>query len=797
MNIALMETTLINSRPQWLERLDQPQREAYFEQELALETSQATLQQLLAEHASIQAYARHFANQRLLRDFGAALDADDIFCVSRYTFDLGSRQVVQEDSRSLTEQFIIGLHEKEQMPEISFKGLNLPSGLDRQWLEKVLQLDARALYGAELRAVYQRADVIAAMKNALRDRLLLSALAARHSGHISTDSNLVSIQRAVAGDSAYVIDGLRLIENTRPMEQILVIGSRQGTGKPVFLYSPDSPGGQTWYECRSLRQLDITVVDWTREQSGRDFLLSRAHALNRAQVGQFLNRLAQRPDLWRGTTLAITPHVGDEVLHGIVENTRAWRVSEEENLRPFGYRMAPLEQRKRFARLQCELKALQTLVVREGGFITYEKFCFDLIKERVEQVLLERGERAVVNPDRIFVDIDPEVQMTLTELIVSETHFYANDAGAPWSYPRFTLAHDHPPVTRLDIRHIASWSRTLRPGEKYIDMLKSTHLDRKNPEGALKRQIHKALALRQMRIGVMHERFHGRLNDTHFHELMLIIDAGEQVDKRPLFSIPFDERGLFGFYIKDRPVVGVFVLRYASAGQIVQFLFTPEAPDGRLIRPYSEFVPSVKVGGLGQYFYKRVMYNDQRVIGTYITDLEQLANFTEQPIIKQHARVTDLSGDYDDLVQQTISFVDAKTESLNEIIFKLVFQAVQAAATIISVAVPPVGIAMSAVLLTKSLWEAADAYNDGDRQTAQLHFLNALIELASLGKAGYSHLAPTKLQKDFIGLLGDVYSVEKFFSQATGQKRLPLQALAIIEGVLEDSQSFASQTTLR
>ncbi|MCU0119648.1 hypothetical protein N8H74_15395 [Pseudomonas sp. B2M1-30] len=797
MNIALNQRHLLDSRPVWLERLDQTQRNTYFDQQRASEATDARLEELLAPFGSLQNFARQRGKEILRFKFGLELDPDEILCNSRYSFMVGGRQVVQEESRSLTEQMIAGVHDEGHRAEFSFKGRDLPANLNQPWLEATLSFDGQWAHSAELGRLFLRAEVIAAMKNALREKLLLTALAARHQGHISNDEHLARIQRAVTGDSAFVIDGIRFLHNTRPLAQMLVIGARKGDGEFMFLYAPGSPGDQTWYECRSLRQVDSTVIEWTQKQAGRDFIASRAHALNRVQIVGYLKGLEQMPTLWRGITLATTPHMGDQVLNGIVENARAWRISEEESVRPYGFRNAPMPQRQSFARINCELRALQTLAAREGGFISYERFCFDLIKQRVEQVLREKGEQVAVNPDRILVDVSPDAHMTLTRLIVTETHFYANDAGSAWSYPRFTLAQDHPAVKNLDIRHIAGWSRTLRPGEKYIAMLRAKYLDRTHAEGVLKRLVHKQVARRQMQIGVLQEHFHGRLQTAQFKELMRIIDASENVDNRSVFTVALDDPGLFHLQIRNRLVVGVFVLRCVNEGKVESYLFTPDAPDGRWIRPFSEFVSSVKSLGLGQYFYQRVAYKDQRVVGTYITDLEQLSNFTEMPVIQQYARVTDFSGDFDGLIARTVSDVDEKTESLNEIMFKLVFNAVEAAATVISVVVPPVGIAMSVVLLTKSLWEAAEAYQDGDRATAQVHFLSALVELASLGKAGISKLRPTKLQKDVIGLLGDIYSIEKFFSQATGQKRLPLQALAIIQSVLDDPESFTSKTYLR
>lgn len=801
LNLALNEKALVSSaRPLWLDRITEAERAAYFEQENRLAASEVELKEHLGHYSSLKDYARYIANQLLSLEFGHTLDADDIVCASRYVFEVGGRAIVQEDTRSLTEQFCYGLHDEGRRAQITFQGPGLPSGLNQQWFDEVIPDDVRAVYGAEFRSQYQRPEVMGAMKSVLSNRLLLSALAARYVGHITSDRNLALIQSAVKGDVALTIDGLRLIDNTRPLHRLVLIGRRDGNQESVLLYAPDSPGGQSWYECPGLRQVSITIGEWTIKQKGRDYLTWHAHALDRDVIAAYLKKVEQLPTTWVGVSLAISPYMGDEVLNGIIENTRAWLVAEEENQTPYHYRTASNVQRQNFARIHCELKALQVAAVREGRFIPYERFCFDLIKERVEQVLLERGERATVNPDRIFVSVSPEVEMTLAALISSETHFYAPDKGSP-SYPRFTLAHDHPPIEKLDIRDIAGWSRTLRPGEKYIEMLRSNHLDKANTQGALKRSIHLEAQRRQMKIGLMQELFKGRLNADQYQQLMSVVDDLDTIDRRPTNPIgeypnSVQYSALFRLHLREKLVVGVFVFRLVNGDRIDEYLYTPDAPDGRLIRPHSEFVTAVKKLNLGDYFYQRVRYKEQRVVGTYITDLEQLANFTDRPVLQRDSRVKDLGSSYDDLIYRTISDVDEKTKSLNEIIFDLVFKAVEAAASLISVVFPPVGIALSVVLLTKGLLDGAEAYNDGDRATAQGHFLDALIELASLGKAGHKGLQPSKLQKDFIGLLGDVYAVEKFFSQATGQQRLPLQALEVIQGIFDDPESISSKTTI-
>ncbi|MFD2882777.1 hypothetical protein ACFS4T_05840 [Pseudomonas lini] len=137
----------------------------------------------------------------------------------------------------------------------------------------------------------------------------------------------------------------------------------------------------------------------------------------------------------------------------------------------------------------------------------------------------------------------------------------------------------------------------------------------------------------------------------------------------------------------------------------------------------------------------------QPQVGTYLTDLEQLANFTEAPVLVRNSRVTDLNDCYNDVVYKIISDVDEATQSLDEIIAGLVYDAVVTAVSVISIVFPPVGIALSAALLTQNLVQGGVAYSEGDRAKAMGHFKEALIELASLGKAGIGGAGASQVQK--------------------------------------------------
>lgn len=791
----------IDNRPQWLERASSSDQLLYGELEQQLIASQVDLDKQLGAHASLQIYARSLARQFLQLEFDSSLDPDTLMTTSQYRFEEAGCTIRQEDKRSLTDLLLCGLQEEGRRASITFEGEDIPAGLNGQWLEEYGDGDVRSAYGRDFRAAYERPTVLAAMNNVTRDQLLLSAFAAKLRGHLN-DTNLQRVRRAVSGDTNLTLAPLKLTgdspPNTRPFMGLVAIGSRSPSQDDWLLYAADSPGGQDWYELPGFRQLDGEICGWMAKPEGSDYLVWRAHALDREVIGGYLKKISQRPDLWRGIEPVPTPYTGAEVLNTVVFNHRAWLVAQEESQTPYYYRTASDELRQTFTRINTELKALKTIEVREGGFITYERFCHQLIKQRVEGVLLDRGEAVAIDPDRIYVQVSQEQQMTLTRLIADEVHFYADNADRD-KYPRFTMATDHAPLDKLDIHDIAGWSRALRAGEQYIDMLRTTHVNRSHPEGIFKRGIYMGIMKRQMTVAAVQALFAGRLTKEYFDELKKVVMAFDHPQPTwPVGEAPEDvpHSALFKLHLKERRVVGVFVFRLHIAGKVEEYLYTPDAPDGCELRPFKDFVSAVKTRGLGDYFYERVHEKYQPQVGTYLTDLEQLANFTEAPTLERNSRVTDLYDCYSDVVYKVISDVDEKTQSLEEIIVGLTYNAVVTAVSVIGIVFPPVSIALGAALLGKNLVQGVEAYSVGNRAKALIHFRDALIELASLGKAGYGSLQPTKLQKDLIGLLGDVYTVEKLFSQATGQPRLHERALEVIQQILDDPQSAISKTTI-
>ncbi|MFJ2282133.1 dermonecrotic toxin domain-containing protein [Pseudomonas sp. NPDC087803] len=799
MNVMNVNFFTRNTSPKWLDGFGAGEQHQYSELERECFNSQAELDRQLENFVSLRTYARSLMSHALQQDFGYSADPDLITAHDRYVFQAAGRTFIQEDRRSLVDLLLHGLHEPGMRGKMTFSGNEMPSNLNQPWLEEVFTGNVRASFAANLRKAYERKGVLAAMNNLIRYQLLLSAFAAKCQGHLS-DHNWQRIQRAIDGDPTLIVAPLLLQPDARALKDLVAVGSRGENQESWLLYAPGSPDGRDWYEKPTLRVLSLEIGAWTSSARGRDYLAWQSHALDRERITAYLKQASQRADAWVSVALAPTPFQGDEVLVPLVNNERAWRVSQEESQTPYGYRTADEELRQRFTRINVELKALQTVHVRKGGFASYEIFCRDLIKTRVEEVLQQRGHKVVIIPELIEVQIDERQRMTLHELIVGEVTFYAEQTGQPL-YPRFVLLEGHPPFTGLDIRDIASWSRTLRPGEQYIDRLRSVDLNAAHPEGLFKRGLALAILQRRMQVAIMQAKFNGQLPQADFAALLGVVNLyaennSGQINKNADAFGNVDHSVLHQLFLLMRPVEGVYVFRLNLEGRAAEYLFTPDAPDGRELRPFSEFVSAVKTRGLGDYLFARLYVKHQPQVGAYLRDLQELSRATTAPTLNGRTHVTDFNDCYRSLLYKVISDVDEKTRSLKEIINGLFFDAAVAAAGAISIVFAPVGIALSAVLFTKAMVQGFEANGLGDRAKALSHLKDALIELASLGKAGFAKSSVTQVQKNLIGLLGDTYLIEKLVAEASGQPRLHGRALEVIQEILDDPQSTSSKTTL-
>lgn len=795
--LLLQERVRKLERPEWFVRASTQQQQQYSDLERVIEKDEIALRGMLGEVASLRDFSSAKIKSWAQSAFGTLIEPSQIVANIHHEFKLGRRMVIQKDSYVLTDFVLYGLHDQGHRSKIELKGSQLPAGLNQANLERWLgNQDVRSAYHQELRKRYSDPKVRSVLVEIAGRRTALTLLGAVLQHHIS-DHAKEFVERAHQGDQSIALSRWGMTGARHPLKDIVMYRRRGDLQGNCVIYAPNSPGGKTWYEYSSQKVFENELASWTSSEKGRDYIMRKSRPEDRAFVTEYLARIVKKPTEWRGiSVLELAGGIG-LALANIVASNIDFVYAEEEVTTTSGYRNSEFSQKQYFSRLTTELKALHSIGCNEAKLISYEKFAYNLIKSRVESVLTQAGNHGSVDPDRIMIELESGGDITLSQLIIKEQAL--DFGGRNFVYPRFSLK-TAPAVQGLDIRQVISWSKTLRPGEKYIDMLKETYLNESNSSYALRVEHHRSIQLHEMHKAALSELFQGRLSKASYLKMVSAIEklkVDENNTNRPAFDYPDSppREGVYHFHLEDRLVEGVYVFRSLESGRVTDLLYTPNSPDGKWLRPLEEFVASVKHQGLGQYFYDRVMYKDQRVIGTYINNLEVSNSAQATPKLRLNSRVTDFSKSYAAKIERVISDVDEKTKSLGEIISGLVYESVILAASVISIVLPPVGMAVTAVQVAKGVLDGRDAYNDGDRAAAFTFFRDALIELATAGVGALPGSAGTKAT--IFSLIGDVNTLSGLFTSATGQKLGPARLLELMSEMHQLAPVGGSSTVLK
>jgi hypothetical protein len=758
--------------PDWLQRASDEDRQYYFDTEQSLTEKEQALDELLGETESLKTFVQSYAREVVRILTGEVIDPEQIFVRSHHTFFVGKQKVVQSNRLTLPEFMLNGLHEDTTPPlEITLEGEMLPSGMTGEdLLDVMFNASLRALYAEKFEKKYAQEAVLQAQRLVLASRIELSSFSARLQGHINDESLRIVAIAGQGGDSCSM-GALSFGDMQTAFAQMIVYCGPRGEDGSCILYAPQASDDRQWYEFSSFRQMNFHLFDWTTQSAGRGYLSRQAHASERHNLDAYMRLVHDLPSQWRGVQRRPWSNSQNGVWHEGVLNYVGWLQGEMEAVIPAGYRSATAAQRLCFTRLNTELKGMTRLASREAALISYEKFAYELIKKRVEDVLAQNGETVAIDPDLIMVKLDAAQEMTLSQLIISEHHITeaSGPAHSPGIYPAIRLLPGHPPVSDVLIKYLPGWSKTLRPGEKYIAMLGTDYLDQDAPGYALKCDVYVDLQRHEMHRSALSELFSGHLVRNQYEPIERLINQSREPEpsKTWKFEDPESPRreGVYKFYLEGCRVDGVYIFRIMRNGVPDDLLYTPHAPDCRSFRPLAEFANSVKVGGLGGYYSKRAKYTEQKVVAGYIEKVKR-RSAEDIPRLQKDSRVHDFSHCYVDGIEQIIDGVDAKTTSLAEIVGKLVYDTAVAAVSIASLPFAPIGLGLSAVVMTKALFEGAKAFQEGDYKKLFSSYLDCMLELTTMriGKLGFS-----VAQKAIAKQLGDVNTCMCVVTACTGK----------------------------
>lgn len=786
--------------PTWLTSASKEIQERYEELDYSQLKYQQEFKKAFDKFFSLNEYARKRVSQWSQSAWGVQCDSDTVQVHSRYEIKVEEKTIIQEDSRTLTEFVAFGLHDADHRVSLRLEGAESLAGLSAAKLEGWLQtVDVRTDF-VDMQSSVPPGEYFEALRNQQRSKIEYELFVARYTGKFN-DADVNLVNRGMLGDSGVTVNGVNIEEAIYPLQDVLVFQGQQASygAQQVFLRNPQ--GRYEFLRFNNFADFAVRLKSWMVEDP------AYANSLFNPNDQFRMSEVMRRARGWQHTVDAIPVRLAplksttQSAPDGFALMAYRWTLAEINRLAPLNYRRAQRTLRQQHARLSTELKALYTLEARELGFPSFEEFSRNLIKSKVEEVLRASGSYVTVDPDLIYVQISADEQMSLTNLIVEGRSFEPNYSPQPLpgSYPKFYVASGHPAIDELDIRHISSWSKTLRSGDKYIDLLKSDYLTYGLPAGKIRREVNFKRVVGEMHRDVLSQYFEGRLSADQFTGLTSLV-TGLQVPEAQKNSDPVvDSESVYRFRLeKTRNVEGVYIFRARVGGRLEDFLYTPEAPDGIAFRLASSFAWSIRDrnGLLRDYYINRVTILDKKIVNDYFDQLVATVDTVMPPQPLVGMRVRDLRTAYELKINRVIDDIDAQTTSLNEIIAGLIYDNVLLAATIISLVVPPVGLLVTAVEVSKSFYDGVKAQYYGDYDASFTHFKDALVGLATLGKGTLGGEKVTKVQKGLIHLMGEAKSVVSLAAKVTGQKLGHERLLEIVQQVLDEENASRSKTSL-
>jgi hypothetical protein len=785
--------------PNWLKLASQSVQQRYSELEYSMVKYESDFNATFNGYFSLREYTRRQIANWTRSALGVELDSESIRVRSVYEFKVGGRTIRQEDSYTLTEFVAVGLHDSGHRARLVLEGgeaFGLTVAKLENWLQNV---DVRANF-VNAQPVNPPQPYRQALSNKMLSQMEFTLWVAHHSGRV-TREDFDLVNRAMAGDSAVLINGVSFEGSTQPLKDVLVFHGRQGALGPQQVFLRNSHGHYEFLRFGSFSEFADQLKLW---MSGDPvYAASLINPNDLPTIGKKLEEakgLQWYLDRVRVAAVALS-RSPNEPLAGLLLVDYRWTFAEINAVAPLNYRGVTQSRRQMYARLNTEIKALYTVEFRDTGFPSFELFARNLIKQRIEQVLRERGSAVDVDPDLIYVQISPQEDMTLSQLIISERSFEANNSPKPdpRDYPRFHWSTAHPALDKLSIRDISGWSKTLRAGEKYIELLDSEYLPSSHPLYTFKREVNFKKLQGEMYQALLSQYFEAGLNLEQLNSLERIV-VGLRTPEQYSHSEPVvNTESVYYFTLKStRKVEGVYIFRAVTSKGVEDFIYTPHAPDHVAFRSVNTFVGSIRdrAGPFREYYIKRISFLDNKVINDYFDELQEKLDQVAPPKPLTNTRVRDLGMSYGIHVRRVIADVDAQTTSLAEIIGGLVYENLKLAATVISIVIPPVGLAVTAIEVAKNIYDGIKAHYYGDYDATFTHFKDALIGLVGLAKVGQGVESVTKAQKTLIQLAGDANTVVGLMSTALGQKLGHEHLLELVQQVLDEPDISTSKTTV-
>ncbi|KJZ46508.1 dermonecrotic toxin domain-containing protein [Pseudomonas fluorescens] len=787
-NARLVQLMMRNAWPSWLKKASGTEQEVYVSLEQKSLESQVKYYEATLGATSFKDYARVAVEDFISQGADERIDPDTIFVNIRHTVKLADgRKVELNERKTLTQAFMYGVHDQEGRYEIVLEGFyNNPilSPANIAWA--IQSLNLRVVYNTARRRLYSQADVIESMQERLGRKTALTIYGAILQKHVSPAAQDM-VMRYNFGDPSIETTGVALATRFKPMKD-LVVYRRKGADAHRYahvLYAPGFPTGREWFQFPDMESLQRQFGSWAFTSEGLAYLRGQEYPSDLEGLERFYQE--KEPNLmlqqWWWSSVHLTRWIEDGPLKGSVKNIIDWEADEAEVVTPLWYRNAQKGDQHLLNRLNTDFKAINQHSQGKLDIEPFHKFARNLVMKTLNDYLSRFGAHPEIDPDEVWVKFHADSKISLTNLFIQwqlwrsdvsifeKFFFSANPFGGKildfkeqmrsatfWTFSNQPIAALNGQVINAVI--------DLMPGEKYIEYLRAKFLNA--PDADLKASLYRELKQNEMLRSALTQKMKGEMPQEQFDWLKSLIGGFDH--DLPTGGVITGGRspgiGVYGFTLEGRKLQGAYVFGRRINGREQLIVYVPDTFNGKDFFPAEELTTRLENSFFKENILKLVRFEHRKVVQAKLDKYKSWTPGDEPaPVLKNSYPVLQFKSEYLDMIGSFLSDVDYQTTSPLEAVWQDAKILFEFAVDVISLLVPPVGLAASLLRITHSVVQGIVASSEGDDKAANAFFATAwrgaiMLYIGKVAAVG----APVSAY----GLLSNIKDISDLLSTATG-----------------------------
>lgn len=722
---------------------------------LALEQKHRALKGSVAQRlASVESFAV-FAYSELTRyiqdRLGCMIDPTKVMISLQDTVRLGAGQDLKTRYRKSLFEFAV-----DGMPDVGGKMGFEPAAdqihadfSDEFVLAMITDLNLHHRYGIALREAYAAPDNLREMVLHRDSAIALSAFTAALQGHMIQDRShellsMIRGDKAKVG-SSYSIGSLYLLETHTRFNDFIVFADKTQSSEHFVLYAPGAPGGQDFFEFSSWRQLCFGVGEWLATESGRSYIHDQLASPTERGHSAAINDIQLKPSLWGHNSCLFVRCQGttfESNLADLVSQKVSRAVRAAEATAPQTNTQTSFASPSVVALMDARIDALNAEFIKlSPGLIDFRSYVHQQTSRLLNDFLRSEGYTRHLDPDTLYIGLglprrdNPEFGEhselhQLTQLMMEGSanilshrphiHLYSSTGVDVYTLPRRLIHFMDKQIRGADM------------GARYMDFLEKTFLSRNAPSYARRKLLMAKRVQYDMTRGALKEFMRGELTESQYSWLRQTI-VGLDQDA----TLASKTSSVSAFRIANQIIEGVFIFRdFSKSDPAYNLLYTPNSPDGIHFRPLTNYAQLLESAEMQNYYYRRVAYMGQPMVGTFIDRLHRGGKFDERFVMiinRPDSRIVDAERLYGDMIERMIADVDAQTVSLAEARLSTAWTVIQWLGNVLLVPFPAARIAWGIFTSAVKVYQGVDAYLSGDRATALPLLLDGVMGIVSGG----------------------------------------------------------------